>query len=329
MSAFTRLVLNQAGTLERTFLVDEEPTDADADVTYTVTDANGDEIADGTATSAGAGSGRYSFVLPAQASLMRGTIAWAADIAGNATTETTYFDIAGGRFFSLREGRDSDESLSSSERYPTDDLKTKRTEVEDECEAICDRSFVPRYDRVVLDGTGSNRLILKHSDPERSIADIRSIRRISVAPDLDETFVDYTVGQLAGVAPQADGTLIRTDGGTFTEGYRNVVVEFEYGLDRPPSDLVTANLTRFRSRLNLNKSGIPDRASSYSMGDFGTYRIIQPDTYSTGIPDVDSVYSRYSRRTNGTGSNAKRVPASRSLHYRPQKYSLFHQGGLR
>lgn len=329
MSTPARALVNQATTVEHTFVVDETPTDSSTTVTYAVTDANGTAVTSGNATLASAGSGRYTFTLPAQAALKRGTVAWAATIGGNATTETTFFEVAGGFFFTLKEGRDSDESLSSSERYPTSDLKTKRAEVEDECEAICDRSFVPRYDRVVLDGSGSNRLVLKHSDPERSIADIRSIRRISVAPDLDETFVDYTAGQLAGVAPQADGTLIRTDGGTFTEGYRNVVVEFEYGLDRPPSTLVTACLTRFRSRLNLNKSGIPDRASSYSMGEFGTYRIIQPGTYETGIPDVDATYSRYSRRVNGVGPNAKRVPASRSLVYTPQRYSLFHQRYLR
>lgn len=327
--SLTRILRSQAATLSHTFYVDEAATDSSVTVTYAVSDANGTSVASGNASSAGAGSGRYTFTLASQSALQRGTVAWSATIAGSATIETTHYEVVGGFFFGLAEGRGSDESLSSSERYPTDELKAKRLEVEVECEAICDRSFVPRYERVVLDGSGTSRLLLKMSDPERSIADIRTIRRISVAPDVDETFVDFTAGQLAGVAPLADGTLLRTDGNVFTEGFGNVIVEFEYGLDRPSSDLVTACLTRFRSRLNLNKSGIPDRASSYNMGDFGTYRIIQPDTYSTGIPDVDAVYSRYSRRVNGTGPNAKRVPASRSLVYTPQRYSLFHQRHLR
>lgn len=327
--AFTRVLRSQAATLSHTFYLDEAATDSSATVTYAVTDANGDSVTSGNATSAGAGTGRYTFTLAAQSTLKRGQIAWTGTIGGSATTEYDHFEVVGGFYFNLADGRNSDESLSSSERYPTDDLKLKRLEVEVECETICDRAFVPRYERVILDGSGTSRLVLKMSDPERSIADIRTIRRISVAPDLDETFVDYSAAQLAGVAPQADGTLIRTDGNVFTEGYRNVIVEFEHGLDRPPSDLVTACLTRFRSRLNFNKNGIPERAVSYSMGDFGTYRLSMPDTYSTGLPDVDSVYSRYSRRTNGTGPNAKRVPASRSLHYRPQRYSLFHQGYLR
>lgn len=326
---FTRILRSQAATLPHTFYLDEAPTDSSVTVTYLVTDANGDEVADGNATSAGVGSGRYTFVLAAQSQLMRGQIAWTATIGGSATTEYDQFEVAGGHFFTLAEGRASDESLANAERYPTDDLKSKRTEVEDECEMICDRAFVPRYDRMVLDGSGTNRLVLRMSNPERSVADVRTIRRIAVAPDIDETFVDFTAGQLAGVAVLTDGTLLRTDGNSFTEGFGNVVVELEYGLDRPFSDLATASLTRLRSRLNFNKSGIPDRASSYSMGEFGTYRLDMPDSYKTGLPEVDAVYSRYSRRVNGSGANAKRVPASRSLVYTPQRYSLFHQGGLR
>lgn len=326
---FTRILRSQAATLSHTFEVDELPTDPTGTPTYAVVDANGDSVASGNATVVGSASGRVTAALAAQSQLKRGTIAWTATVNGSATTEYDHFEIVAGFYFSLKQGRDSDESLSSSERYSTEDLRAKRDEVEQECETICDRAFFPRYDRVLLDGTGSNRLVLRMSDPERSVADIRTIRRISVAPDADEDFVDFDAGELAGVVPMPDGTLIRTDGNVFTEGFGNVVVEFEYGLDRPPSDLVTASLTRLRSRLNLNKSGIPDRASSYSMGEFGTYRLDMPDSYKTGLPEVDAIYSRYSRRVNGSGSNAKRVPASRSLVYRPQRYSLFHQGGLR
>jgi hypothetical protein len=325
----TRILKSQAGTLSHTFLVDETPTDSSVTVTYSVLDANGTSVASGNASSAGVGSGRYTFTLPSQSQLKRGTVAWAGTIGGNATTETDHFEIVSSFFFSLKEGRDSDESLSSSERYTTDDLKTKRTEVEVEVENICDQAFFPRYERVVLDGSGTSHLVLKMSDPIRSIANIRTIRRISVAPDVDETFVDFTAAELAGVAPLSDGTLVRTDGNVFTEGRANVVVEFEYGLDGPPSDLIPACLTRFRSRLNFNKSGIPDRATSYSMGEFGTYRLDMPDSFKTGLPEVDAVYSRYSRRVNGSGANAKRAPASRTLTYHPQRYSLFHQRYLR
>ncbi|HEY0645515.1 MAG TPA: hypothetical protein VGD39_19015 [Nocardioides sp.] len=294
-----------------------------------ITDANGTAVSSGNATSAGTGTGEYTYVLPGQATLKLLTVVWSATIAGTALTETTYVDVSGGLFFSLAAGRASDQSLSDTNRYPTADLEAARLEVETECETICDRTFVPRYERIVLDGTGTSELLLRHNDPTRSVAHVRSIRSVSMAPAVDETFVAFTAAELAALAVSADGTLRRTDGAAFTEERRNILVEFEYGLDRPPADLIKACLTRFRSRLNLNKSGIPDRASSFTVAEGGIFRLDMPGAFKTGLPEVDAVYGRYSRRSGaGTGSTGRGVPASRTLDYNPQTGSLFH-GGVR
>jgi hypothetical protein len=322
--ALTRILRNQAATLSHTFYVDEAATDSSVTVTYSVTDANGDVVASGNASSAGAGSGRYTFTLAAQSVLKRGQIAWGATIAGSATTEYDQFEIVGGFFFGLKEARDSDASLSSSEKYPTDELRAKRTEVEQECETICDRAFVPRYDRVVLDGTGNSSMILRMSDPVRTPSEIRTIRRIAVAPAVDEDFVDLDAAELAAVTWTPDNTLVRTDGNVFEWGQRNVIIELEYGPDRPPADLIPASLTRLRSRLNFNRNSIPDRASSFQVVDGGTFRLDMPGAYKTGLPEVDAIYSRYSRRSTGSGSTGRKVPASRTVTYEPQRHSLFH-----
>lgn len=325
----TRVLKNSAAVMEHTFYVDETATDSSTTVTYAVLDANGTSVASGNATSGGADTGRYTFTLPAQSTLKRGTVAWSATIGGAATTETDYFEVVGGFFFGLKQARDSDSSLSSTSTYPTADIKAKRLEVEVECETICDRAFVPRYERVVLDGSGTSALLLGMSDPTRSVADVRSIRAVKMAPEVDETFVDFTAAELAALAWTTDGTIRRTDGSVFTEGSRNVIVEFEYGLDTPPAELVTASLTRLRSRLNFNKNGIPDRATSFTAAEGGTFRLDMPGAYKTGIPEVDAVYGRYSRRSGaGTGGKGRGVPASRTLSYDPQRYSLFH-GGVR
>lgn len=329
MGALTRIPRNASGVLTHTFYLGEDPTDSTVTVTYAVTDANGEVIADGDATSAGTDTGQYTFTLAAQTALQAGTIAFTATIGGTVTIETDFYEIVDGFYFTLAQGRASDSSLADETKYPTADLDAKRLEVEVECETICDRAFVPRYERVILDGTGSTSLLLRMTDPNRSVADIRSIRSISVAPAVDETFVDYTAGEIAAVTWTADGTLRRTDNGVFYEGVRNVVVEFEYGLDRPPADLIPAALTRLRSRLNFNKNGIPDRASSFTVSDGGTFRLDMPGAYKTGLPEVDAVYSRYSRRTTtGANGTARGVAASRTLNYDPQHRSLFH-GGVR
>lgn len=330
MATLTRIAKNSAGTLSHTFLVDETATDATGSVTYAVVDAAGASVASGTASSGGVGTGTYSFTLAAQSALKALTVTWSATIAGSATTVTTYAEVVGGFFFSLKQGRDSDASLADTSVYPTADLTAARLEVEVECENICDLAFVPRYARVVLDGSGTDELLLQHPDRTyRSVAEVRTIRSVTMASSVDGTFTAFTAAELADLAVNADGTITRTGGQAFTEGRRNVIVEYEYGLDSPPSDLVREAKIRLRTVLNSNKSGVPDRASSFTMVDGGTFRLDMPGPHKTGIPTVDAAYGRYSRRTTGTGANARQVPASRTLTYRPQAGSLFHGWGHR
>lgn len=323
-----RILRGTSGAISHTFTVDEVPTNSSTPVTYTLVDANGDPLADpGIATAVGP-DGEYVFTLSAQPDLTRGVATWSGTVGGSVTTEIDYVEIVSGFFFSLREGRASDASLADKVKYPTADLRAKRLEVEVECETICDRAFLPRYDRVVLDGSGTSSLLLRPSDPARSVADLRVIRSIRIAATIDGAFTPLDAGQLAAVAWTPDGTLRRTDGGVFDEGVRNVIVEYEYGLDTPPEPLVTAALTRLRSRLNMNKNGIPDRASSYTAaGGGGTYRLDMPGAWKTGIPEVDAAYARYSRRTT-SGTPGRPVPASRTLEIRRGDWlSMFRQTG--
>jgi len=322
MSTLTRIAKSTAGTLSATFLVDEVPTDATGSVTYAVVDAAGTSVTTGTATHSGLGT--YSFVLAAQSALAALTVTWSATVAGSSTTLTTYAEIVGGFFFTLQQARNSDEVLADNEDYPTADLVGGRLEVEVECENICDQAFVPRYDRVVLDGTGTSKLVLKHSAPGRSVASVRTIRSVKMANAPDGTFVAFTSGQLAALDVTDDGTVIRTSGDIFTEGRGNVIIEFEYGLSSPPVDLVRQAFVRLRTVLNIPKSGVPDRASSFTMTDGGTFRLDMPGPFKTGVPTVDAAYGRYSRRSTGTGSTGRAVPASRTLTYAPQRGAMFH-----
>ncbi|MBC6458420.1 Ig-like domain-containing protein [Actinomadura sp. HBU206391] len=319
----TRVLRTSAATLAHTFEVGEEPTDSTTPVTVAVTDANGTAVTSGTAVSAGVDSGRYTFPLPGQALLGQLTVAWSATIAGAAVVQTDEVEIVGGFFFSLAQGRGSDSSLSDPAKYPATELEVARLQTEEECEAICDRAFVPRYARMVLDGTGESDLVLTHPGPERSLADVRSIRSVTMAPRADEAFTAFDTAELAALQVADDGTLRRLDGALFTRGYGNVVVELEYGLPAPSADLVRAALTRFRTWLNVARSGVPDRASSFTISDGGTYRLDMPGPFKTGIPPVDAAYARYSRRD---GAGGRKVPASRSLNFDPQFSSMFHGG---
>jgi hypothetical protein len=318
-----RVLRTQPETLTHTFAVGETPTDASGAVTVAITDANGDPVSSGNATHGS--TGQYSYVLPGQAALKLLRVAWTGTIAGTAVTEVDSVEIVGGRFFTLLQARNSDKVLQDTGKYTTDYLDEVRLATEIECEDICDRSFFPRYTRLVLDGSGTNELMLTGHD-------IRTIRSVKVAPQLGQAFVAFTSTELAALAVTPDRVLQRTDGNTFTEGRSNVIVELEYGLDEVPADLQRAALLRLKTRCIAPNSGIPQRATSYTNPDGASYRLSLPGPWETGIPDVDGIYSRYSLRDQSTGSSGdtggRAIPASRTLNYDPQRNSLFH-GGVR
>lgn len=322
----TRVARTSVGLLTHVFEVGETPTDSSTTPTVAVTDATGASVSSGNGTHTTPGT--YTYTLPGQASLGWLSAAWAGTIAGTAVTQVDQVEIVGGFFFALAQARASDSSLADTSKYSTADLQAKRQEVEEECEAICDRTFVPRYLRVVLDGTGQPDLVLKHPKLERSIegAAVRTIRSVKMAPRADQTFVALTIAELAALDVTADGSLRRLDNKLWTEGFGNIVVELEYGYDAPPQELVTACLTRFRSRLNLNKTSVPTNAMSYSTVEGGTYRLDIPGAWKTGLPPVDAVYARYSRRSGVGPGQGRKIPASRTLNMDPQYSSVFHGG---
>lgn len=319
----TRVLRTHATSVAHTFYLAGTETAADSSttVTVTITDANGTVVAAGDATSAGVGTGRYTFALGGQAELALLTVAWSATISAAAIVETDQVEIVGGFFFTLAEGRASDPVLADTVKYTTADLIAKRLETEIECEEICDRAFVPRYRRAVLDGTGTNELMLVGDN------DIRRIRSARIAPRVGQAFVALSAGQLAALAITPDRVVQRTDGAVWTAGRQNIVVEYEYGLDAPPEDLARASKIRFRSRLHITRTGIPERAQSYTTSDGSSYRLTTPDAYETGLADVDAIYGRWSLRSGaGTDAEGRGVPASRTLDYNPQRDSLFHGG---
>jgi hypothetical protein len=83
---------------------------------------------------------------------------------------------------------------------------------------------------------------------------------------------------------------------------------YVYGLSVVPADLKRAALARIRYRLNLERSGIPDRALTMTVADGGTFEMAPPARQQanqaghmsgTGMPEVDAVLARYSMRATG------------------------------
>ncbi len=326
--ATSRVQINAAATLSHTWYVGETPTDPTGTPTFAIVDANGTAVTSGNATIVGAASGRTTAALAAQTMVRWLFVTWTAIVAGATVVEVDQVEVVGGFLFGLAEGRASDASLADTAKYPAADLVDKRLETEVECEQICDQAWVVRYRRIVLDGTGTWDLAIPDGgDVLRGgilLRGVRRLRRIAMAPTIAGTFTDLTAPQLAAVAVTGSGALRRTDGQVWTEGVQNIVAEYEYGNDAPPADLKIGALQRFRQRLNLNKSGVPERAQSYTVDGGGTYRLSMPGPYETGSPEVDAAYGRYSRRQDG-GTDGKPAPFAMTHSYSPQRDSLFHR----
>lgn len=221
-------------------------------VTVTVTTAAGASVvAAGGATTSGSTGVRYRALTATQIGQVDELVAVWTD--GTSST-TTRVEVVGGYYASVREIRDSDPVLADPRKYATAQIVAARRAVETEFENYCGVAFVPRYRRVRVDGTGTGELVL----PDPELRSVRSVREY----DDDGNYEAYSAAELAAIPAAASGVAVRTDDDAFELGTANVVVEYEHGYDRPPSDIVEAFFLRVRDVLNRSNRGVPDRATS-------------------------------------------------------------------
>jgi hypothetical protein len=306
--ATQRVLQGVAATVSVTF-ADQEGTSTSAGgaVTVDIAKADGSVVATARTTT---GTGPYVATLSAAetASLNVLTCTWKDGATARATTTV---EVVGGYYFSAADAVAFDASLKSGTEYPDEKILAVRREVEDECERITGVAWVPRFRRVRLDGigypnadtagfpllpTGSTRTLrLKMPDSV-----VRAVRSVRLANDAS-TYTALTNTELAAIECTVTGELIRRDFGSFPWGVQNVTVEYEHGHDAPPPDLRHACLTRLRSRLNLENSGVSDRATQFVQQGGGIVTLAQPGRagFETGLPEVDAVYQRYSMRLPG------------------------------
>lgn len=294
----TRILRTQAVTLSHVFDPDEVPTGATGSVGYSLNRLDGTVVTAGNATGPDENQSYY-FTYAGSATLDRLTLVWTATVGDDVLTlDQDRVEVVGGHLFGLAEARGYDKLLANNIKYPTTLLKTTRNEVEDEAESICECAFVPRFERELLDGTGEASLRLMWPLT-------RVVRKVSVTNTFGDPLVDFDADQLLRVAPGDDGVL-RLDSGFFWTasnwtwgafwplGRRNVLVEYEHGLDGPPPSMNRAGKQRLKSLLLEATAALPDRAEGVAITDTGTV-VRRPDADSTGIPAVDAIYARQPR----------------------------------
>ncbi len=255
-----------------------------------VDEAGATVVAAGSATTVGS-TGVRSYTLTAAATSVPRVLV--ATWTNGTTSVTTRTEVVGGFYASVRQIRDSDQVLDDPRKYSSAQIVSARRSVEREFEDYTNVAFVPRYRRVRLDGTGKVELVL----PDTELRSVRSVREY----DSDLNFEAYTETELAAIPASRAGVAVRTDGELFERGRSNIVVEYVHGYDRPPADVLEAFYLRVRDLLNRANRGVPDRATTFTSEVGGTYSLLVAGRGGaiTGIPDVDVVLRRYSRRIPG------------------------------
>jgi len=283
----SRFVLRMsAETISITAYSGETGTDADGSVTVGITDAGGAvAVPSGTATTS-AGSGVYSYVLQAQSDLKELTVTWSGAWGGTAMEFTTTTEVVGNFYATPAEVRAMDMISGESSTFPAADLVGAINYATAVIDDFCGASFVQRYQRDVLNGTGSESIRVTQLFPETLLA-----------ASIDGTAL--TAAQISNTALFADGTMVRKDGTwTYTLPGHKVVIEYEYGLaDTAPEDIRWAARTLARYHLLEQVSRIPDRAISVQ-SEFGQIQLSQPGGLNRPTPlnDVNVILNRHRHR---------------------------------
>jgi hypothetical protein len=272
----SQILKNTSATLQETFSAGA----ADGTVTVTVTRADGTALTSGPATH-GAG-GVYTFTLAPQAALDLLTVTWTGAWSAVTQSIVSYAEIVGGNLFAIADARAFDDRvLSDLTKYPDVDIREARERATDLFESVCGVSFVPRYGRDTLDGTGTSTIRVLKSKVNRVIS--ASINGAAM-----------TAGDLAGLTIYRSSDIVRYSGvwnGPTASAGQNVVIAYEHGYVTPPTDIRRAALTL--ARYELVSNDVSDRMVAFD-NDLGSVRLSVPGyNYPTGLPVVDATLNRY------------------------------------
>ena len=237
----------------------------------------------GTSTST-SGTGVYAYALQAQTDLKRITATWSGTF-GTAMQFTTQHEIVGGFYTTPIELRSMDSIDGETSAFPTADLVSAITWSTAVIDEYCGTSFVYRYERDVLDGTGNQTLKLSRMFPRKILA-----------ASIDGT--ELTADEISKIALHESGVIRREDDvWSYNPPGRKVIVEYEYGISKTvPADLSWAAKTLARYHLIEQVSRIPDRALSIS-SEFGNIALSQPSmSKPTPLPDVNVILNRHRHR---------------------------------
>lgn len=276
----TQILRGQQATLTLAVYSDGTQTDQGT-FTVGVVDASGNQvIPPGTAVTDN-GDGTYEVTLPAQPDVKHLTVTWTEQ--GGNLTFVTHAEIVGGFLFTEAQARGfQDDRLTSEAKFTDDEIAAERVRITDWLETETGRSWIPRYRKATLRGTGSHEISLLNtvrstgpSGGEGALGDIQKIITINGDPVAD---ADVDI----------DGWRIYWDAATFTYSPRpNITIEYEYGLPSLRNGVDRIALLELADRLPASRRS---RNTTQASDDLGTVTYWQPQNNGrpSRVPDVNA-----------------------------------------
>ncbi|MGE4338201.1 MAG: hypothetical protein AB7E55_19815 [Pigmentiphaga sp.] len=219
------------------------------------------------------------------------TLRWTSEELGTVVTRA---EIVGDRLFTLAQARAFDNgALANTTTYPDAAIEEARTRIEDAFAAICEVSFIPRFEVEVLSGSAQAALLLNRFR-------IQAVRFVEIREANTNTWTALTESEREWLELESWGGLWRRPTG-WPSGYRNIRVGYVHGHDPMPPEIRRAGL--ILARYELVSSNLSDRATSFS-DESGTYRMATAGLTRGswfGLPLVDSVLQRHIDRVPRVG----------------------------
>lgn len=263
-------------------------------VTVAITRADGTTLtptAGSTATGDGSDPRTLALTAAETANLDILNVTWRSGTLGVLRTEV---HIIGAFLFTIQEARTFQANkaggapLANAGKYPTDAIENARARITDEFERLAGVSFVPRYHRVTVNGSGTSALRID----DREVTTLRSVESRTTGSG---TWTASSGGDVALLLVESYG-VITSETTTFTSGGRNYRIGYEAGFATVPADVKQAALIALADE--LVESNVSSRAISIS-DDHGSTQLWTVGLSGRGmaihrIPYVDAVLRGYS-----------------------------------
>jgi hypothetical protein len=298
MPFYTRVDRNAGPyNLTHTWLVDGTATDVNT-VTVGIIDAAGATVvAAGTATTDN-NDGTYTYQLASQSQVKHLTATWTR--SDTSASMKGVVEVVGGALFTESDARSFDNSAISSS-YTDQKIAEERDRVTDLLERWTGISWIPRYCRVELQGTGRADLYI--GDGRRRGAAGQQVGGQGWSTEIIQ-LISVTVDGVSVSTSTIDvdrltGRLWRNSGWwtapVLTDVW-NVVVEYEYGQATVVEGVDRIGMLLLRDRLVPSTTDFGRRATSIT-SDLGTFRFDTPGRFGnvSSLPEVNEWVRAHSR----------------------------------